>query len=331
MMSRRNALALALLVAAVALLPVFVHSDYILNLCGVAGIYAIAVMGLGILLGFTGQMSLAQAAFFGIGAYTSGWITVTLGWPVWPAMALAVVLSALVGLAVGYPCLRLTGHYLALATIGFGIIAQLVLINWKSVTNGSDGMTGIPPPQIGSFVFDTYGRYYYLVLVAVLVCAYVAWRIKTTRVGRALEAIRENEIAARASGIDATRYKIVAFVLAGAYAGLAGSLLAHDTKFLSPDSYSFDQSVVFLVMLVVGGSSSIGGAILGAVLLTFLPEVLRPLKTSYIMVYGAAVIVMVIFMPRGLVGLLTAARARFVRGAPPGSGAPVVAAAAEAA
>jgi branched-chain amino acid transport system permease protein len=315
----RGVLLLGIAIVAVALVPLVVHSDYILNLCGVAGIYAIAVMGLGILLGFTGQMSLAQAAFFGIGAYTSGWFTTTLGWSVWPAMALAIVLSALVGLAVGYPCLRLSGHYLALATIGFGIITQLVLINWKSVTNGSDGMTGIPPPQIGSFVFDTYGKYYYLVLVAVLVCAYIAWRIKTTRVGRALEAIRENEIAARACGIDATRYKIVAFVLAGAYAGLAGSLLAHDTKFLSPDSYSFDQSVVFLVMLVVGGSSSIGGAILGALLLTFLPEALRPLKTSYIMVYGAAVVVMVIFMPRGLAGLIEVARVRFSRGAPPGS------------
>lgn len=325
----RGALAVAAVIVVVALIPAFVHSDYILNLCGVAGIYAIAVMGLGILLGFTGQMSLAQAAFFGIGAYASGWCTTALGWPVWPAMGAAVVISALVGLAVGYPCLRLSGHYLALATIGFGIITQLVLINWKSVTNGSDGMTGIPPPQIGSFVFDTYGKYYYIVLVVVVVCAYVAWRIKTTRVGRALEAIRENEIAARACGIDATRYKIVAFVLAGAYAGLAGSLLAHDTKFLSPDSYSFDESVVFLVMLILGGSSSIGGAILGAVLLTFLPELLRPLKTSYIMVYGAAVIAMVIFMPRGLVGLLTAARSRLVRGAPPPSGSPLAAPEAE--
>ena len=324
-MSLRNAAGIALLIVAVGLVPVFVHSDYALNLFGVAGIYAIAVMGLGILLGFTGQMSLAQAAFFGIGAYTSGFLTVHFGWSVWPAMACAVLVSALVGVAVGYPCLRLSGHYLALATIGFGIITQLVLINWKDFTNGSDGMTGIPPPQIGSFVFDTYGRYYYLVLAVMLLCAYVAWRIKTTRVGRALAAIRENEIAARACGIDATRYKIIAFVLAGSYAGLAGSLLAHDIKFLSPDSYSFDQSVVFLVMLILGGSSSIGGAILGAVLLWCLPEVLRPLKSSYIMVYGAAVVAMVIFMPRGLVGLLEVVRARFARGTPPpGAAAPVV-------
>lgn len=315
----RRAVLLAVLVALLALLPAVVRSDYVLNLFDLAGIYAIAVMGLGILLGFTGQMSLGQAAFFGIGAYTSGWLTTHLGWPVWPAMALAVGLSALVGLVVGYPCLRLSGHYLALATIGFGIITQLVLINWKDVTNGSDGMTGIPPPMIGPWTLDSYGSYYYLVLVAVLACAYIAWRIKTTRVGRALEAIRENELAARATGIDATRYKIVAFVLAGAYAGLAGSLLAHSIKFLSPDSYSFDQSVVFLVMLILGGSSSIGGAILGAVLLTLLPEVLRPLKSSYIMVYGAAVVVMIVFMPRGLAGLLDVARARF----PPRGRAPV--------
>jgi branched-chain amino acid transport system permease protein len=329
-MSGRNAAGIAVLIVAVALVPVFVHSDYALNLFGVAGIYAITVMGLGILLGFTGQMSLAQAAFFGIGAYTSGYLTVHFGWSVWPAMVCAVVVSALVALAVGYPCLRLSGHYLALATIGFGIITQLVLINWKDFTNGSDGMTGIPAPQIGSFVFDTYGRYYYLVLAVMLLCAYVAWRIKTTRVGRALAAIRENEIAARACGIDATRYKIIAFVLAGSYAGLAGSLLAHDIKFLSPDSYSFDQSVVFLVMLILGGSSSIGGAILGAVLLWCLPEVLRPLKSSYIMVYGAAVVAMVIFMPRGLVGLLEAARARFAGGAPPPKSPAPVAAKAEA-
>jgi ABC-type branched-subunit amino acid transport system permease subunit len=328
----RRWVAIAALVAVLALLPRFVTSDYVLTLLDLAGIYAIAVMGLGILLGFTGQMSLAQAAFFGIGAYTSGWITTHVnwfpghpGWSVWPAMLLAVAMSAFIGLIVGYPCLRLSGHYLALATIGFGIITQLVLINWRDVTNGSDGMTGIPPPEIGPWTLDTYGKYYYLVLVAVLVCAYVAWRIKTTRAGRALHAIRENEIAARATGIDATRYKIVAFVLAGSYAGLAGSLLAHDIRFVSPDSYSFDQSVVFLVMLILGGSSSIGGAILGAVLLTFLPEVLRPLKSSYIMVYGAAVIAMIVFMPQGLVGLAAALRNRFTRNAPPGVGAPVAA------
>jgi len=297
------------------LLPViFRGNDYLLNLCVVAGVYSIVVMGLGILLGWAGQMSLAQAAFLGIGAYTSAYFTTHVGLNFWQALPLSILMSALVGVGVGYPCLRLSGHYLALATIGFGIITQLVLINWKAVTNGSDGITGIPaPPPIGSISFESYGTYFYIVLGFVVLCAYIAARIKATRVGRAMEAIRENELAASAMGINTTRYKILAFVLAGSYAGLAGSLLAHSIKFISPDSYSFDQSVVFLVMLILGGSSSIGGAILGAALLTLLPEVLRPLKNSYIMVYGAAVVAMIIFMPRGLVGLIEAFTNRFRR------------------
>jgi len=305
---------LVAVVVALLLPVIFRGNDYLLNLCVVAGVYSIVVMGLGILLGWAGQMSLAQAAFLGIGAYTSAYFTTHVGLNFWQALPLSILMSALVGVGVGYPCLRLSGHYLALATIGFGIITQLVLINWKAVTNGSDGITGIPaPPPIGSISFESYGTYFYIVLGFVVLCAYIAARIKATRVGRAMEAIRENELAASAMGINTTRYKILAFVLAGSYAGLAGSLLAHSIKFISPDSYSFDQSVVFLVMLILGGSSSIGGAILGAALLTLLPEVLRPLKNSYIMVYGAAVVAMIIFMPQGLVGLIEALTNRFRR------------------
>jgi len=314
MIPRGWVFALVAFVVALLLPVIFRGNDYLLNLCVVAGVYSIVVMGLGILLGWAGQMSLAQAAFLGIGAYTSAYFTTHVGLNFWQALPLSILMSALVGVGVGYPCLRLSGHYLALATIGFGIITQLVLINWKAVTNGSDGITGIPaPPPIGSISFESYGTYFYIVLGFVVLCAYIAARIKATRVGRAMEAIRENELAASAMGINTTRYKILAFVLAGSYAGLAGSLLAHSIKFISPDSYSFDQSVVFLVMLILGGSSSIGGAILGAALLTLLPEVLRPLKNSYIMVYGAAVVAMIIFMPRGLVGLIEAFTNRFRR------------------
>lgn len=314
MIPRGWVFALVAFVVALLLPVIFRGNDYLLNLCVVAGVYSIVVMGLGILLGWAGQMSLAQAAFLGIGAYTSAYFTTHVGLNFWQALPLSILMSALVGVGVGYPCLRLSGHYLALATIGFGIITQLALINWKAVTNGSDGITGIPaPPPIGSISFESYGTYFYIVLGFVVLCAYIAARIKATRVGRAMEAIRENELAASAMGINTTRYKILAFVLAGSYAGLAGSLLAHSIKFISPDSYSFDQSVVFLVMLILGGSSSIGGAILGAALLTLLPEVLRPLKNSYIMVYGAAVVAMIIFMPRGLVGLIEAFANRFRR------------------
>jgi len=311
----RSYLAAGVAIVLAALVPIVLRgNDYVLNLFVVAGVYSIAVMGLGMLLGFAGQLSLAQAAFFGIGAYMSAFLTTRLNWNFWEALPLAVLTSALIALGVGYPSLRqLSGHYLALATIGFGIIAQLVLINWKAFSNGSDGITNIPAPAIGSYTFDSYGAYFYIVLVFVVLTAYITARVKATRVGRAMHAIRENEMAANAMGIDATKYKILAFVLAGGYAGLAGSLLAHSIRFISPDSYSFDQSVVFLVMLILGGSQSIGGAIVGASILTFLPEVLRPLKNSYILVYGIAVVAMIIFMPGGLAGLYNAAQQRWRR------------------
>ena len=306
---------LAIIGVLALLFPFAVKSPYVLQVTDSALIYAIAVLGLGILLGFSGQMSLAQAAFFGIGAYASAIISLHFNAPFWVALPCAVAFTALIGAIVGYPCLRLSGHYLALATIGFGIIVQLVLINARDLTNGPDGLTGIPAPQIGSLVLDNYQTYFYVVYGFLLLAIYVAVRVKHSRIGRAFEAIRENEIAAQAMGINATNYKVLAFVLASAFGGLGGSLIAHMTRFISPDSYSFDQSVVFLVMLVIGGSSTITGAVTGAILLTFLPEVLRPLKDSYIMVYGAAVIAMVIFMPEGIIGWLRQLFPHF--GAPP--------------
>lgn len=304
-MSLGRAVGCSGLLLAGAFLPQYIPApyDYVFNL---ACIYAIAVVGLGILLGFAGQMSLAQAAFLGIGGYASALLTTHLQWNFWLALPAAVAGTALVGFAIGWPCLRLSGHYLALATIGFGVIVQMVLTNWRSVTNGPDGITGVPAPVIGVWVLGTYHQYYYLVYAALVLTAYVAIRIKTTRVGRALEAIRDNEIAAASMGIDVARYKVTAFVLASAFGGLAGVLFAHNLKFLSPDTYSFDLSVVFLVMLVIGGSSSVTGAIIGAVFLTFLPEWLRPLKSSYIMIYGALVVIMIVFMPEGVAGMVSA-------------------------
>ncbi len=302
-MSRRVALVFALLVAC-AVVPFVIHSQYVLQVTDTALIYAIVVIGLGILLGFTGQMSLAQAAFFGMGAYASAIASTTLGWSPWLSIPFGALIAAAIGAAVGYPCLRLSGHYLALATIGFGIIVQLVFINARSFTNGPDGINSIPPPHLGSLVLDTYQTYFYVAYGALLLSIYIAWRVKHSRIGRAFEAIRENEIAAQTLGINATNYKVLAFVLASGFGGLAGGLIAHMTRFISPDSYSFDQSVIFLVMLVIGGSATIAGAVTGAILLTFLPEFLRPLKDSYVMIYGAAVVVMVIFMPEGIVGLV---------------------------
>jgi len=299
--SRRTLAVVALIVIAFAIGPFVPRPyDYVLN---EACIQAIAVLGLGILLGLCGQMSLCQAAFLGIGSYATAILETHYGWPFWAVLPAGTLAAAAIGFLIGWPALRLSGHYLALATIGFGFIVQIVFINWKDLTNGPDGITGVTAGTLGKINLDDYHAFYYVILVLLIACTYVAVRIKQTRVGRAFEAIRENEIAAAAMGINVPRYKIIAFVLASAYAGLAGVLFATNLRFVSPDTYSFDLSVVFLVMLVIGGASSIGGAILGAIALTFLPEWLRPLKTSYIMVYGAAVVAMVIFMPQGLAGL----------------------------
>ncbi|MGA3038984.1 MAG: branched-chain amino acid ABC transporter permease [Vulcanimicrobiaceae bacterium] len=300
----RRATLVALLALACACIPFVLHSQYMLQVTDTALIYAIVVIGLGILLGFAGQMSLAQAAFFGIGAYSSAIASTTLGLSPWISIPFGVLVSVAIGAGVGYPALRLSGHYLALATIGFGIIVQLVFINARGLTNGPDGINSIPPPHLGTLALDTYQTYFYVAYGALLLSIYIAWRVKHSRIGRAFEAIRENEIAAQAMGINVTHYKVLAFVLASGFGGLAGGVIAHMTRFISPDSYSFDQSVIFLVMLVIGGSATITGAVTGAILLTFLPEFLRPLKDSYIMVYGAAVVVMVIFMPEGIVGLV---------------------------
>jgi branched-chain amino acid transport system permease protein len=300
--SLRTAGVIALLVIAFGIGPFVPRPyDYVLN---EACIQAIAVLGLGILLGLCGQMSLCQAAFLGIGSYATAILETQHGWPFWAVLPAGTLAAAGIGYLIGAPALRLSGHYLALATIGFGLIVQIVFINWKDLTNGPDGITGVTAGTLGPLNLDDYHTFYYVILILLVAAAYVAVRIKQTKVGRAFEAIRENEIAAAAMGINVPRYKVIAFVLASGYAGLAGVLFATNLKFVSPDTYSFDLSVVFLVMLVIGGASSIGGAILGAVALTFLPEWLRPLKNSYIMVYGAAVVAMVIFMPQGLAGLV---------------------------
>jgi len=291
---------LALAVAA----PIVVVSDYWHNLMVLAVVYAIATLGLNFTLGLTGQLSLAQAAFWGIGAYTSALITVRYEVPFWIGLPAAAAVAALFGVMLGFPSFKLSGHYLAMTTIGFGIIVRLVLQNWQELTGGADGIGGIPAPSLGVLDVDNNFKYYYFALAFLLILALVAYKIQHSRAGRAFQAIRENEMAAEATGVNTNRYKLIAFLFSALYGGIAGSLYAHSAGYISPDTFSFDQSVVFMVMLVLGGSGSIPGTLIGATLLTFLPEWLRFLKSSYMAVYGAGVMFMMIFFPTGLWGLL---------------------------
>src|SRR5512145_135173 len=301
----KNLLIPALLVVVVMLLPRFVTSSYWLNLVNLSISFSIACLGLNIVLGYTGQLSLAQAAFWGVGAYTSAILTTHLGLPVWLGMFAAFFVAALCGVLLGIPTLKLSGHYLAMATIGFGIILQLILVNEIWLTNGSDGITKIPSPWIGSFELKDPGTFFYVAAISLILLTWGAIHLRDSRVGRAFMAIRENEMAAGTTGVDTTYYKIMAFALSAGYAGFGGWLFAHScSHYISPDTFSFEQSVIMLVMTVLGGSGSVIGAIVGATLLTMLPEVLRFLKDSYMMFYAAGIVAIMIFMPSGIAGLM---------------------------
>lgn len=301
----KNLLVAVVLVAVVVFLPRFITSNYWLNLINLAISFSIACLGLNIVLGFAGQLSLAQAAFWGVGAYTSAILTTQLGLPVWAGMFAAFFVAAFCGVLLGIPTLKLSGHYLAMATIGFGIILQLILVNEIWLTKGSDGITTIPSPWIGPLELKDPGAFFYVAAVSLILLTWGAIHLKDSRVGRAFMAIRENEMAAGATGVDTTYYKIMAFALSAGYGGFGGWMFAHSgSHYISPDTFSFDQSVILLVMTVLGGNGSPIGSIVGATLLTMLPEVLRFLKDSYMMVYAAGIVAIMIFMPSGIAGLV---------------------------
>jgi len=306
--------AFAVLLVILLAIPQLIKSVYWIQLLNLSMIFGLCALGLNFVLGYAGQISLAQAAFWGIGAYTSTLLSTrylpAIGIPpsvgVWIGLVGAILVCAAFGAVLGFPTLKLRGHYLAMATIGFGFIIQLFLINAQSFTHGSDGIPAIPSYNIFGYVFKKEGQAYYLILAFVVVLCYVAYRIKNSRSGRAFLAVRENDMAAEALGVNTTGFKILAFCLSAVYAGIAGSLFAHTgSHYISPDTFSFDQSVILLAMLVLGGSGSIPGALIGAFLLTLLPEWLRFLRDAYMAVNAAAIILIMIFMPTGIVGLIS--------------------------
>ncbi len=286
--------ALAAVVAAL-IMPL---SAYSLNLLMQAATYAIAVLGLTIVLGYTGQINLAQAAFFGIGAYSVALGTTAFGLSFWGALAIGVLVAAVAGAVLGLTSLRLGGHYLAMVTISFQTILTLVLTNWVAFTRGPDGVPNIRRPAL----LAESGPYLGLCIAALFAVAWFVWRLKTTKLGRAMQAVRDNELAANVIGVDAYATKVAAFTLSAALGGFGGALFAGGFTYVSPDQFSFAESVVFLTMVLLGGAAAPAGAVLGTGLLILLPEWLRFLKVIYLAVYGGAVILIMIFMPDGIWG-----------------------------
>ncbi len=285
-------------------------SAYGIVLMNMALMYAIVVVGLNFVYGFGGFFSLAQAAFWGIGAYTAALLTTDWKMGFLVGMLGAVVVTSLFGLLLGLPTLKLRSHYLTLATLAFAEAVRLVLMNTEWLTHGANGIRGIPPAAIGPLVFNDPYRFYYLNLFIVLAAVLFTVRFRRSRLGRALEATRDDELAARASGVNVTYCRVLAFVLSALMAGMAGSLWAHFSAYISPETFDLFATIRFVSMLLIGGAGTAAGPVIGAVFLTYLPEWLRFLEAYYMAIYGLSIVIILVFAPRGVAGLAETTAAR---------------------
>jgi branched-chain amino acid transport system permease protein len=291
-------------VGALALAVPLLISDYNLRVMVLALQTAVAVIGLAVAFGWGGLIQLGQAAFIGVGAYTSAILVMRYGFNFWLAMPVAMLMSALVALVIAVPMLRLRGHYLALATVGLNVTAEIVMKNWTALTGGYDGISAIPGVRIfGNEITGDFG-YYYLSLCFLAAVSLFAVLLRNSRFGRAMIAVRDDEIAAGTSGVAVVRTKVLAFVIASVLAGMSGALYAHYAHYISPQDFDLARSVTILVMLIAGGEMSIAGSIVGTIVLSFAPEWLRFVGDAYLAVFGVGVLLILILMPEGIAGRL---------------------------
>lgn len=290
------------LIASVLLPLVIARSGLLMRISNFILIYALLAMGLNVISGYTGMFSLGHAAFYGLGAYTSTLVTTRLDQPFVLGFLAAALLTGLVGFLIAFPCLRVETDFLSLITIAFGSVFVTTALNWMEVTKGPIGIANVPPPSIGGFRFSTPIRYYYLFLTIVLAIYVGLQNIIHSRVGRALRALRDDEISASAQGINVRYYKVLAFVLGTIPAGMAGSLAAHYLRYVSPTPFAFSQSLKIMNMVILGGLGSLPGSILGAIFLVVVPEIFRPLAVYEVGIGGAIMILLMFFRPQGILG-----------------------------
>jgi branched-chain amino acid transport system permease protein len=287
--------------AAVLLTAAALHNDYYLTLINFIGIHTLLVVGLNLLMGYAGQISLGHAAFFGLGAYTSGILTATYGVDPWLAMLAGMLVCGLTAFLIGVPALKLRGYYLAMATLGFGIILYIVFNEAESWTGGPSGLTGIPDLSLFGFKLDTPKRLFLLIWPVLGGIMALSANLVDSRTGRALRALHEGEAAAQSLGVNTSRLKLMIFVWSALYASLAGSLYAHTLNFIAAASFGFMFSIKLVTMVVLGGMASIWGSFLGAAVLTVLPEMLTMFHDYEVIIFGVILMVVMIFLPRGLV------------------------------
>jgi branched-chain amino acid transport system permease protein len=292
-----------------ALLP-FVLSRYLIDLLVFSALYTIAGIGVGFLLGQCGIVNLGQATFYGIGAYSCAYLTVELGYPNAAGFAVGAAISTAIALVVGWPVLRLTGYFLALATLALSIIGSSLFYEWDWLTGGELGIGGIPKLDFFGFKLDTPARYYYLVWGVAFACMILLHNLVTSRTGLMLRGMRDSSEAASSLGIDLQWLRTRVFMLSALLGSLAGSLFAHYVSFTSVQSFTVDKSIGFLLIPVVGGVRSLWGVVLGALFVTMLPEALSRIGDIHQILFGLALVAVVVLLPEGLVGALAAAGRR---------------------
>ena len=308
--------ALAVLILVLFCLPFFVGRYFVFVAC-VCGVSVIGALALNILTGFTGLISMGHAAFMGIGAYTAAILSAKAGFPFVPALLAAGLMAAACGAVVGIPTLRLKGLYLIVTTLAFQFIVEHIIYHWESLTQSDRGIS-LPPPDILGIKVDTYESFYYVIVVLAFATALFAKNIAMSRTGRAFVAVRDRDIAAEIIGVHLAKYKILAFIISSFIAGIAGALYANLLGLISPDHFTFNQSILYIAMIIVGGMGTVLGSIIGAIFMVLIPEFINavsgPIASAYpgfsprigavaVIVYGMVIILFLIFEPEGLYGI----------------------------
>lgn len=289
----------ALLVAAIVWPPI-VRNNYVIDVANTAATYVVLGLGLNIVIGFAGLLDLGYAAFYAVGAYIAAYLMTRLDWNLWECLLVSAALAAAFGILLGAPTLRLRGDYLAIVTLGFGEIIRISLSNMTPVTGGPNGIQGIPSPPIPGGQFDQPIHFYYLLLALAVIAICVSDRLVNSRMGRAWAYLREDHLAAEVMGIDATRYKLLAFAMGATWAGLAGAIFVSRIGIATPESFTLGESILIVTIVVIGGMGSVFGVTIGALAMIALPEIFRPLLTYRLLIFGLAMILIMRFRPEGL-------------------------------
>ena len=301
----RQKIFLAILGIILLVFPFVAKNGYQIHIMNLVGIYMLLSLGLNIAMGYAGQMNLAMGALWAVGAYTAGLLNQRLGLSLWLTLPCAIIAGGLVGGFVGLPALKVRAHYLSIVTIGLNEVINIILVNETKVTGGVDGISKIAKPVLFGFPLNTELRYYYLILVAVIIAFLIAKQILSGRVGRNFRAIRDDYKTAPAMGVNAGYYKLLAFVISGCFAGAAGALYAHLNAYISPDIFEHKTTLFIMTLTMVGGMGNLTGSMIGAFILPVLQEYLRAIQDWQYVVYGLAIMGVVLFVPGGLMQIAT--------------------------